>query len=283
MTRISVDYYNFNKHQFPQVASALRKHLSVNEKNHKPHWVSESELLEPVKKNIPDTPKPYQNVTFKLSWNEARILAYDMGLTDVDWQNESEESYRYDMPLSSGTARTHKVEIFGKEVTDCGDHPFQVRVAGDINYGICPLNLLQSWKQEFKKNTDEFLDKVIEVGKDTQGFSSQGTKFLSSLPRTVEEFDDAIKESAKQNDLLMVQCAINMVRFYQDFIGTPLEEVLGPPNSVEFLGWYDFNLSLSPEDVKIACERPTKPLQEVVENIFSKKQRDDVQLTQVMK
>ncbi len=276
MTTVSVDYYNFNKNQFPQVTSALKKHLSVNEKNHKPHWASESEFLEPVKKDI-DTPKPYGVIETKLPWNVASLLAYDMGLTDINWKSDCEESHRYDMPLSSGT---HTITLFGHNI---GDDPFQVRVSGDIDYGICSLDLLQAWKKEFEKNPDGFLDKVIEVGKKTQGFFSEGTAFLSSLPRDIEGFNEMIKKATKQNDLYMIMCAIKMVRFYQDFIGIPLEEVLGPPDSVEFSGWYDFNLSLSPEDVKIACERPTKPLQEVVENIFSKKQRDDVQLTQILK
>ena len=285
MVRIQ-DYYNFKREQFPEVASALKRHLSVKFTPEQHRTVIFSEIeLEKAHQNIPDSAESYKFIRFKLPWNEASMLAYDIGLTEVkpccyeEADQESKENWRYHMPKSQGTTRTHEIGIFGKEVINCGEYPFQLRMEGDINTDIDHLYLLKSWKEELERNPGEYSDKVIEVGRNAQRQNdATGTALLASLPRDVEEFNQGIREAKIRNDLDMVHCAINMTRFFHDFLGVPLEEVLGSPDSLEFLGLHDFKLSISPDDVRAMCERPTKTLKEVVSLVFPKAQ-DDLQFT----
>lgn len=280
MVQISANYFNFNRQQFPNIAASLRDHLSVKKPEHINAFFSELCLKEATDK-IPDTSKAYELIRFKLDWDHGNQFAYDMGLTEVDPYElavEDEENFRYHMPQSVGTTRSHTIEMFGKEVIKCGDYPLQIRMIGDINNDIATLLLLQNWYEEFKKDPRSFLDKVIDVGKEMQGKSSQGDSFLASLPRTREGFESAINEARKRNDLNMAHCAISMIRFFHDFLQIPIEKVIGKPDSIEFNGLYNFILSISQEDVEKMCKRPTEKLEDVLKKIFPK-HRDDLQLT----
>lgn len=285
MPRIHAVYTNFESSNYPALASKLKKHLTP--KCEEPSVPSQVDLPKVIGV-IPDTIEPFKFITIKnMPWDHAGFYAYDIGLFDMevkaDRTKRIEEAGkltidRYKVVIKLGCPRAYTIEIYGKNLNNCGDHPLELRIDHETCGHADKLFLLKSWLQVLKDDPKEFINKIIDVGLLTHGTSPEHDVILSSLPKKKEEeFIERIETEKRRLNHINVEWAINMARFYNDFWAIPINEIAGEPFSIEFLGEGGFNLSLLQEDLRTITTYPTLPMEEVVRRIFPKP-HDDLQL-----
>jgi hypothetical protein len=258
--------YDIGQNDYSQIARAIKDHLTpklVDADRQRAFHIAEYELAE-ARARIPDQSKPYEQIripTFR--WDHGAFLARDIGLIPLEDVDNADKIFdvnrkRYAGPATPGSMRTYCVDIFGKNVINCGDFPMTIRMIEDSNDLGDSLYLLQSWHDKFRKDGEEKMrDAQIEVGLITKdmGPSSQGA-LVANLPKREEDFQKLITQARQSLNLKLLHWTVQSVRFYNDFFGIPMQKLGYTPARMEAIGDCNFKFFLTPAHVKEIAKYP---------------------------
>ena len=278
---------NFKSNETRQeITDALKEHLEPNQKK------IDSGKFFTVEDEIEKLHKPLSSQNFqtwnattinKLQWEPAAAMAYCMNLSEIDPYTPENlekrftdnELNRYDIPSSQHTTKSHKISLFGTDYTGIGDYPFQIEMDTDINLENNFTDFYRdlTYYQLLKtKGEVAFRNKLDE---DIQFFKSEkNTDIAHKLEimrnQSLEEIEKNISSKLEQNYTQQIKIVSGMLRYLDDFIGTPVKSVIGEPDLIEVKSPIDVNLKLDKNDIQTITKRPSVDVTRYTGEILSK-------------
>ncbi len=264
MSRLQIKY-DIEPGEFPTISKSISDHLTPNTDK---YISTPTEVeLEKVRSKLNNQPEVYKPIWIdNFPWSYGAYFARDLGLFPIESPEEvrSLNLERYSVPRSPGCSTGYTLSFYGKNVNGVGDAPMEVRMDGDFRGFTDTLFLLENWKEAFIQNgRGGMFDKVIDIGKNIQGSSPFHEEIISGLPSSLDDFESRINEEKEKLNLLIVDWGINAIRFYDDFIGKPIQKTGYSPSSLELIGPYDFKFIISKSNLDAITRYPNIPNNQV--------------------